>query len=170
MDEIVIAVRPAHISDVQAVVEVHDDAWRAAYRGIIPGRELERLISRRGPKWWRSAVLRRSGLLVLEFHGGIAGYVSFGRNRTPGLPFTGEIFELYVAPSHQGLGFGRLLFDAAIRKLAAHGHISTVVWALAENSIAISFYQAVGGKIVCEGRERFGGQSLQRVAFGFTGT
>ncbi len=27
-------------------------AWRAAYQGIIPGAELERLINRRGPDWW----------------------------------------------------------------------------------------------------------------------
>jgi ribosomal protein S18 acetylase RimI-like enzyme len=167
MDEIVIAVRPAHISDVDAIVDVHDLAWRSAYRGIIPGRELERLVSRRGPRWWRSAILRGSGLLVFEFDNRIAGYVSFGRNRTPTLPFSGEIFELYVAPAHQGLGFGRLLFDGARRKLAAYGHTSLIVWALAENAPALAFYRALGGTVACEANERFGTVFLERVAFGF---
>jgi hypothetical protein len=42
---------------------VHDAAWRDAYRGLIPGRELERMIARRGPRWWQSAILRGSRLL-----------------------------------------------------------------------------------------------------------
>lgn len=169
MDGTVITVRPALTSDIDSIVEVHDDAWRSAYRGIIPGRELERLVSRRGPRWWRSAIVRRSGLLVFEFDSSIAGYVSFGRNRTHSLPFAGEVFELYVAPSHQGLGFGRLLFEAARRKLALHGHQSTLVWALAENENAIGFYRALGGVVVGQARESFGSRTLERIAFGFSG-
>lgn len=168
MDGIVITVRPALISDVEEIVEVHDAAWRSAYRGVIPGRELERLVSRRGAKWWRSAIVRGSGLLVFEFDSVVAGYVSFGRSRTPSLHYSGEIFELYVAPAHQGLGFGRLLFDAARRKLAAHGHVSTIVWALADNAPALAFYRALGGKGVCEAQERFGTETLKRLAFGFS--
>ena len=167
MDEIVIAVRPALITDVEEIVQVHDTAWRSAYRGIIPGRELERIISRRGPRWWRSALLRGSGLLVFEFGGAVAGYVSFGRNRTKTSDYTGEIFELYVSPTHQGLGFGSRLFDAARRRLAAHGHGSTLVWALAENANALGFYGALGGNVVGEADERFGNVTLKRVAFGF---
>lgn len=167
MDGIVIAVRPALITDVEEIVRVHDCAWRSAYRGIIPGRELERMVARRGHKWWRSAILRGSGLLVFEFAGEVAGYVSFGRNRTRTPPFTGEVFELYVSPSHQGLGFGTLLFDAARRKLAAYGHLSVLVWVLADNAPALDFYRARGGDMICESRESFGSESLKRLAFGF---
>lgn len=167
MDGIVIAVRPALITDVEEIVRVHDCAWRSTYRGIIPGRELERMISRRGHSWWRSAILRGSGLLVFEFAGDVAGYVSFGRNRTRTPPFTGEVFELYVSPSHQGLGFGTLLFEAARRKLAAHGHSSVLVWVLADNAPALEFYRARGGHVIREARESFGGETLKRLAFGF---
>lgn len=167
MDEIVITVRPALNSDVDEIVEVHDAAWRSAYRGLIPGRELERLIARRGPAWWRKAIARGSGLLVLEFDSAVAGYVSYGRNRAPSIPFSGEIFELYVAPAHQGVGFGRRLFLAAQRKLAAHGYESTIVWALADNDLAVEFYRAMGGAIVCQAHETFGAERRERVAFGF---
>lgn len=167
MDEIVIAVRAALITDVEEIVQVHDTAWRSAYRGIIPGRELERIVSRRGPRWWRSAILRGSGLLVFEFGGAVAGYVSFGRNRSKTSAYEGEIFELYVLPTHQGLGFGTLLFDGARRRLAAHGHGSTLVWALADNAHALGFYSALGGKVVGEADESFGTVTLKRVAFGF---
>ena len=167
MDEIVTSVRPARHSDVDQIVDVHDAAWRGAYRGLIPGVELERLIARRGPNWWRKAIARGSGLSVLEFDGVVVGYVSFGRNRAPKFPYAGEIFELYVAPDHQGLGFGRHLFLAARRKLALHGCGSTVVWALSDNAGAVAFYRSMGGAVVSEGRETFGREVRERLAFGF---
>ncbi len=49
-----IEVRRAKPSDAPAIAATHDDSWRAAYQGIIPGAELERLINRRGPDWWDS--------------------------------------------------------------------------------------------------------------------
>lgn len=41
------------------------------------------MIARRGPDWWRAAILRGSGLLVLEIDELIVGYSTFGRNRVP---------------------------------------------------------------------------------------
>ena len=34
------------------------------------------------------------------------------------LPYAGEIYEIYLKPSHQGLGFGGHLFAAVRRELA----------------------------------------------------
>ena len=60
MVETVISIRPARGSATKAeIARVHDEAWREAYRGVIPGRELERMIVRRGPAWWRRADRRR---------------------------------------------------------------------------------------------------------------
>ena len=56
MVETVISVRTARLGDESEIAPVHDEAWREAYRGVIPGRELERMIKRRGPAWWRSAI------------------------------------------------------------------------------------------------------------------
>ena len=90
--------------------------------GVIPGRELERMIARRGPAWWRLAIARRTPLIVLEFGGAVVGYVSYGKNRVPTLGFGGEIFELYLAPECQGCGLGRRMFEAARKDLAGHGY------------------------------------------------
>src|SRR5436309_15267903 len=91
MVEKVISIRNARPADAEAIAEVHDAAWRDAYRGIIPGRELERMIARRGPRWWQAAISRGSRLVVLDFGGRIAGYASYGRNRVPAMPYSGEI-------------------------------------------------------------------------------
>lgn len=167
MVEVLITVRRARAEDAAEIADVHDAAWRDAYRGLIPGRELEKMIARRGPRWWRQAIARGSRLLVLEFDEAIAGYATYGRNRVPTLPFQGEIFELYLAPEFQGLGYGRRLFQAARRDLADHGFNSLVVWALAENERAAAFYEHLGGRIVRRAQEKFGGEARERVAFGF---
>jgi ribosomal protein S18 acetylase RimI-like enzyme len=125
------------------------------------------MIARRGTRWWRQAIERGSRLVVLEFDESIAGYATYGRNRVPSLPYQGEIFELYLAPEFQGLGFGRRLFQAARRDLSDHSYQSLLVWALADNSRAIGFYEKLGGSIVRRAQERFGAETRDRVAFGF---
>ena len=46
MSTTLIEVRPAKAADATAVASTHDEAWRSAYQGIIPGGELEKLINR----------------------------------------------------------------------------------------------------------------------------
>jgi len=167
MVETVISIRNARPGDEAGIVHVHDAAWRDAYLGIIPGRELERMIQRRGPKWWRQAILGGTRLTVLDFAGQIAGYSSYGRNRMPQLAYAGEVFELYLAPEYQGMGLGRRMFSAARDDLAAHGYRSVVVWALAGNDRAVEFYEKLGGTVVRRAPERFGAEMRERVAFGF---
>ena len=167
MDETVITIRRARRADAQDIAAVHDAAWRDAYRGLIPGGELERMIARRGPRWWDAAIARGSRLLVLDFADAIGGYASYGRNRVPSLPHRGEIFELYLAPEFQGLGFGRRLFEAARADLADHGYPSVLVWALADNERALDFSDRLGGKPLRTAPERFGAEMRERIAFGF---
>ena len=167
MVETVITIRRPRKADAEEIASVHDAAWRDAYRGVIPGRELERMIARRGPRWWNSAIARGSRLLVLDFDEAIGGYASYGRNRVPSLPYHGEIFELYLAPEFKGLGFGRRLFEAARLDLVEHGYPSMLVWALGDNDRALAFYERLGGKIVRRAQESFGGEMRERVAFGF---
>src|ERR1700681_1076770 len=101
MVDTLISIRTARDGDEVSIAEVHDAAWRDAYQGVIPGRELERMIARRVPLWWRNAIARVSRLFVLDFGDKLAGYVSYGRIRVPALTYSGEIFELSLAPEYQ---------------------------------------------------------------------
>lgn len=163
----VITVRTAQPTDANEIANVHDLSWREAYRGIIPGRELEKMISRRGPRWWRSAVRRGSNILVLDFDETIVGYATYGRNRARAIPYKGEIYELYLTPEFQGLGFGSKLFRAARSDLARYHCHSMVVWSLAENNRAIAFYRHQGGSVIKRAPEKFGDESRDRIAFAF---
>jgi ribosomal protein S18 acetylase RimI-like enzyme len=165
MSTTLIEIRQAKPADAAAVAATHDDSWRSAYQGIIPGTELEKLISRRGPDWWESAIRKGSRIAVLGFGDTLAGYANYGRNRARSLFYDGEIYELYLRPEFQGLGFGRRLFSSARRDLLQSGLKSLVVWALADNDPAVEFYRALGGRAVARSSERFGTRTLDKVAF-----
>jgi len=162
-------IRSADRNDAADIAAVHDAAWRLAYSGILPGIALERAIQRRGPAWWGRAIEKSgSGLLVMTVGEQIIGYVSLGAARA-GRRFgaDGEIYEIYLKPEYQGLGFGSRLFRAALGRLASYGCDKVVVWALAANEPALSFYRHHGGSAAAIGEERFGDARLRKLAFLF---
>lgn len=163
-----IGVRRASSADASRIAAVHDAAWAQSYRGIIPGRDLDRMIARRGPQWWQRALDRHTAVLVLEVGGELRGYATVGPNRMRMLPFAGEIYEIYLEPEAQGLGFGRLLFAAAKAELRRYGLASFAVRVLAENDGARVFYERLGGTIAAETGERIGETTLPIVVYGFS--
>lgn len=166
MTTLAIEIRPAEVPDAASLAAVHEASWREAYAGILPYRALNSFISRRNTAWWVRTV-RHAGVLVLEAGDEVVGYATYGRNRTGALPQGGEIFELYLLPEYQGLGFGRRLFRAALQRLELIGAKGAIVWSIEDNDRAMDFYKAIGGKDVAEGTERFDGKVLNKVAFAF---
>lgn len=159
-------IRTARAGDAMELAELHRLAWLGAYRGVIAPLTLERMIARRGMLWWQAMIdASAGGFLVLSFAEKLAGYASFGpaRRRLRGL--RGEIYELYLRPEYQGLGFGTRLFEAARGRLDTDRLRGHLVWALRENEQACAFYRALGGTPAATVRERLGGQPLHKTAF-----
>jgi ribosomal protein S18 acetylase RimI-like enzyme len=163
-----IGVRRATARDAEAIAGVHDEAWRLAYSGIIPGSNLERMVTRRGPAWWVKAVERRAAILVIEVGGQVCGYATVGPSRMRMLPFSGEVYEIYMKPEYQGLGFGRHLFEAARGELKRYGFKSFAIRVLRDNEGAQGFYKRMGGARAVETAERVGDRSLPVVVFGWS--
>ncbi|WP_062012536.1 GNAT family N-acetyltransferase [Aureimonas sp. AU4] len=168
MKTIAADVRFAEARDAAALSLVHEASWRGAYGGLIPHRALSRMLARRGPEWWAKAIRNRATILVLDYDGETVGYATLGRNRTLALGAEGEIYELYLRPEFQGLGFGRRLFDSCRTLLRSRGLKGLAVWALADNENALRFYEAAGGIDVAGGAETFEDRTLRKVAFTFS--
>ena len=158
-------IRPANRRDSAAVAQVQEKSCENAYAGIIPHKSLSNMVSRRGVDWWERTISGSNAVLVAEVGGLVAGYATVGRNRTLQLAQKGEIYELYVKPEYQGLGFGGQLFAAARARIANFGLKGTVVWALEENINALGFYRAMGGQDIAEGTESFENRVLKKIAF-----
>ncbi|KRA00025.1 GCN5 family acetyltransferase [Mesorhizobium sp. Root157] len=165
MNTLTIDIRKAEPSDAGEIADVHLEAWRGAYSGIIPHKTLTSMINRRGADWWANAIRRAAAVLVVEIGGTIAGYATIGRNRARELTQQGEIYELYLRPEYQGIGLGSRLFAAARQRLNDHGLKGMVVWALEENDNALAFYTGAGGRDIAEGVEVFEQKALKKVAF-----
>lgn len=165
-DRSLIKVRSAKASDGETVARVFKDAWRNAYTGIIPALHLERMIRRRDAAWWRQAIKSESCLLVLEVSGAVAGYATCGAARS-GAASSGEIFEIYIAPTYQGIGLGEHLFEACRHHLDQRGLRNLVVWALADNTTAGAFYWGRGGRPSLKTKERFGLTELTKIGYEF---
>lgn len=189
MDNPSICIRIAETGDAASLSRVHRASWFNAYHGVLNGRALREAIARRNENWWHSAVerltaetastggrfyggatrARRSRLLVLEFDGQLAGYANFGTGRRSYPPYWisrwGEIFELYLLPEFQGLGFGRMLFQRVQKELKEMEHGPLIVWALEANIPATGFYQALGGEAFVRSHEMFGGTQAPTIGF-----
>jgi ribosomal protein S18 acetylase RimI-like enzyme len=157
-------IRAGALADAPALSEVFRSSWSNAYLGIIPHLHLDSMIRKRTPDWWGTTIKSGGELLVLQVSGVIAGYATFGPARVRG-DYEGEIYELYVSPTYQGLGFGERLFEACRFHLDGRQLSGLIVWALADNIAASDFYWRRGGRPVGAGYERFGRAKLKKVGF-----
>jgi len=143
-------IRPAKVGDLPGVSGVHASTWRTAYAGIVPDSYLEGMspevsLARRRERYPNYPVLPQGEELVAEQDGAIVGYASLGHVREEGMPADlGEIWALYVLPSHQGDGVGTALLVAGVARLQTLGFTSIVLWVLSGNVSARAFYEQRG--------------------------
>ncbi len=159
-----VRVRRGKLADAKPLADVFRESWELTYRGIIPHLHLETMIRRRSPEWWRTMIRSGDTLFVLEVAGQVAGYATCGVSRTRGAQ-QGEIYEIYLAPTYQGLGLGEHLFEACRHALDMRRLDGLLVWALADNAGAIDFYWRRGGRPIAKRADRIGGAKLAKLAF-----
>ena len=128
-------IRPATPADARSIGEIRCTTWRSAYGGLIPQEVLDRLDPEGDvPRFLPVLTDPDSVFLAAEEEGVVAGFLFGGANRdlTPS-PFEGEIYALYVLPSHQGRGLGSALLRGFAREWTARGRWSALAWVLEKN-------------------------------------
>ncbi|MEO9773379.1 GNAT family N-acetyltransferase [Roseibium sp.] len=156
-----IDLRAARTADCDALAGIHSEAWLGAYRGVLHGVDLQKMVSRRGTDWWHGALARGVDIRILTIADVPAGYATSGPCRLADTGMEGEIYELYLKPEYQGLGFGRTLFDHVRASLAGRNMSGLAVQVLSDNQPARAFYKAVGGRLSAKSWYRPGGRRLE---------
>jgi ribosomal protein S18 acetylase RimI-like enzyme len=139
-----LSVRPAVAADVERLAEVHLLCWRETYRGMLSDAFLKAVDPADRLKLWRGLLDRPEpaaawvacdGGTIVGFAGVHPGPAAGSWHESPPPSADLELWGLYLLASHQGLGLGRRLLEAALGSEAAS------LWVAADNSRAIGFYR-----------------------------
>lgn len=166
-----VRVRPATVSDAEAIAGVHVASWRDAYVGLVPQDFLDGLDpTRRADGWQRiltSAEPPRSGAFVADDGRRVVGFAHSCPSRDQGAsPGTGELTAIYALSSAWGAGVGRALMSACVQSMSSAGFAIATLWVLDGNTRARHFYEAAGWTHDGEERtEQFPGLAVREVRY-----
>ena len=133
--------------DAPALARLMVDAWQAAYRGLVPDMDLSRLNVRRWAARFRESLATGTEeTYAVEARGAVVGLLTLGACRDPDedQEATGEIWGIYLAPSHWRRGIGSWVCKEGERMLRERGYGQVVLWVFERNEQARRFYETVG--------------------------
>jgi ribosomal protein S18 acetylase RimI-like enzyme len=156
----VVTVEMARPEDPPQIAATHVAAWRETYMGLMPQPVLDGLDPASRERMWRRHLELGRPLAVALDADDLVGFAAGGpcQDCLPG--FTAELYAIYLLRRFQRRGVGTRLFDAISASLTAAGFNDLMLWVLADNHAARSFYEKHGGIIVGERPIEVGGSTL----------
>ncbi len=149
--------------DRYALSRIYEESWKYAYKGIIPQEYLDSI-----PKGQWAASADKAGMhtLVAEENCELIGTSSFCPSRFEYMADRGEIVAIYLLPGFMGKGYGKKLFEEAVRELKEMGYRNIFLWVLEDNIGARRFYERQG--FVPNGKyldDNIGGKLLREIMY-----
>ncbi len=142
-------IRPATMRDAKAIAQMHPGAV-VGLGGDAAARDLSNGAPSvdRQQVFWREAIeFGEPQLQVACQAEDVIGFIGFDRSRDKGTPPTmGEIWSIYVIPSHWDQGVGLALWDAAREGLLEEGCSEVSIWIALGNERALRFHELAGFK------------------------
>lgn len=133
-------IRVAIPSDAPSVATVQVDAWRAAYRGLMPDRVLEALDAAAKVVSWEGFIASvDDGVFAAELGTHLIGFVHVCPSRDADADAVGEVASIYVAPEYWRQRVGTTLLREAERWLLSRGFSVVTLWVLEANGAARRF-------------------------------
>lgn len=145
-------VRPATQRESKAIAEIQIQSAHQAMPGLHGDDYLASASVDKRQAFWRDAIEFSEPQVLVALAGETAGaamvgFVGFDRSRDKGTPPTmGEIWALYVAPTHWNEGVGLALWDAAREGLLEEGCTQVTLWLALDNVRALRFFELAGFK------------------------
>lgn len=156
-----LVIRWADLGDCRNLGRVHSEAYRSAYRGIIPDDYLIRVHADNRETYYREALGNGSEkVAILIENQAAAGVLVVGESRDDDLDASyGEIWSIYMIEDVWGKGYGKAFLQWGIERLKELGYSKVSLWVLEENKRARNFYERFGfrsdgaEKTITRGRE-----------------
>ena len=141
------SVRPATARDAKAIAQIHVSTWQAAYKNLMPEDYLSQMTLEKRLAYWSEAIEYSEPQLLVATEGdNIVGFVGYDRSRDAKTRSTvGEIWAIYVLPSHWASGVGLALWDGARDGLKEEGCTQVTLWVLLANERALRFCEHAAG-------------------------
>ena len=136
-------IRYADINDSKILGYIHAQSWKTAYKTIIPYSILDNISAQKREKYFHKVLFEKSEENVLIFSGNDpVGFITLGECRDEDLDSSwGEIWGIYLLPSHWNQGIGTELINWGINVLQSRGYGKVSLWVLEKNINARKFYE-----------------------------
>ena len=149
------AIRPAADGEAESLAEVARTTFTETFGHLYDPADLSRFLTgARAPSIYESLLDDDTSLVLVSEEGGrIVGYAVSGPCKLPVADLedaAGEVKELYVLESHQGLGIGTRLLEASLDWLVEQGRSPLYVGVWSENHGAQRLYGRYGFQKVGE--------------------
>ena len=148
-------IRPAQPDDAEAIGRIRVDAWRQAYRELLPVDFLSTLNPSQNLVKLKNRLREQSGTFfadVSEFDGLVQGFSISGAPRYKTSEKAIELWALNVAPEYWGNGLGFGLLRQCCDAARENGARKVELWCISKNRRAIELYERFG--FLLTGRER----------------
>lgn len=162
------AIRLASPDDASAIAKVRVESWRATYRGMIPDGYLDAMTVEASAALWErilTAPPNPTHTFVAEQDGEITGFASGMMLAEPRHDVDAELTGLYVVPAHQRAGLGRRLLGSVAAAQRAEGASGLIVWVIAANRKARTFYESLDAELVVEQPFQWDGMDLVEAGY-----
>jgi putative acetyltransferase len=127
-----VTLRPGTPDDAATVADIWHEGWHCAHPGHVPDGLTER---RTLAAFHDRAAQRVADTTLAQVDGEVAGFI---------MVVGDEVEQVYVAPTHQGLGVASVLLAEAERQVAAAGHRVAWLAVVTGNGRARAFYEKHG--------------------------
>jgi GNAT superfamily N-acetyltransferase len=142
-----VTLRAATAADGPAIGAIKMDTWRHAYAGVLPAPVLDGLDAAQESADWGAYAhdTPAEHRLIVAVRG--REVIGYGRSEPcpdADLAGAGEVAGLYVQPSAQSTGAGRVMLAWLVDDLAARTFDPIVLWHFVGNERAAAVYAAAG--------------------------
>lgn len=166
-----VVIRKAEQADVPAMARINVATWRDSYGKFLPRQLMAELSCSQKQTEIENFFVRweenQAVALVAENKSGeMMAFIIAGKNHRQNLGYTGEIYNLHVAPAFQSQGIGRYLVYRVSQVFRQRNWNTMMVWALAENP-SCRFYEKLGGRVIAQDVDEYRGFTAPVIAYGW---